>query len=717
MKKIMLIFIFILAICLVSPIAASDNTTVTDDIKVSFNDTVYHEDLGSIDVELPENVSGNLKATINDVEFYNENVSSSVSIPITIPQKAIPTIVPNRITDHATYHINILFNNTIVDSNHTLKVMRTSPDYVIPGFPSEILKDDPEGYVTLYMPESADGELKVYIDGEFAFNMTSRHFNFLNASPFNSLELGSHNVTISYSGDSYYRKFTKSFNFTVVDMEITIPVNMVLDHDDCVTAKTIENRDGTVTVYVDGKKVHSEKLDKYGEFLYSMFDDVTCGEHLINVTYTAGSFTRSKSMMVNVTYDVDIWDFTSFIYGEENEIIITVPTDFNKNLIKMEIDGKEIKNFNIDDSGWIEIDVSGLEGGNHTFDFAFSGGDDKYNYPYAESLNFTVKYSIMYPRIFDERSTVYLALPDSAKGNLEVYINGKLYKSQKLSNGAASVNINTLSPGRYNMSARYTGSDFNVSDVEDTLRVYPTIITPGEMYCGDDKSIVVRMVSTAKGKVIFDVNGKNYTVDVKNGKAVLSLKNFKKGLYDDIQATYVGADGQKVTVYSGVDILASKIALKNMKVTTTGVKVKVAINGKVAKNTYVTFKVDKKTKKVKTDKNGYATIRLNPGKHTITATFKTAKATKTFKVPSLALSSVKVKKSAKKVVLTAKLAKKLKNKVIKFKFNGKTLKVKTNSKGIAKATFKTSTLKVAKKVSYSATYKKETVKKSVTVKR
>jgi len=715
MKKIMLIFIFILAICLASPISASDNTTVTDDIKVSFNDTVYCEDLGSIDVELPENVSGNLRATINDVEFYNENVSSSVRIPISIPQKAIPTIVPNRMTDHTTYYINILFNNTIVNSNHELNVMKVSQDYVIQSFPAEILKDDPEGYVTLYMPESADGELRVYIDGEFAFNMTSMQFNFVNASRFNSLPLGSHNVTVSYSGDSYYRKFTKSFNFTVVDMKIDIPVNMVLDHDDCIYAKTIEHRDGTVTVYVDGKKVHSEKLDKYGEFLYSMFDDITCGEHNIAVTYTAGSFTRSKNVTVNVTYGVDIWDFSSFIYGEDNSIIITVPADYKKDLIDLRIDGAKITDFTIDDSGWIEIDVSLLDEGNHTFEFGYSG-DDKY-YPYSESRNFTVNYSIMYPVIFDEESTVYINLPDSAKGNLEVYINGKLYKSAKVSGGAASVNINTLTPGKYNMSARYTGSDYNVSDVEDTLRVYPAIITPGEMYCGDDKSIVVRMVSTAKGKVVFDVNGKVYTVSVKNGKAALSLKNFKKGLYDDIQATYVGADGQKVTVYSGVDILASKIALTNMKVTTSGVKVKVKINNKVAKNTYVTFKVDKKTKKVKTDKNGYATIKLNPGKHTITATFKTAKATKTFKVPSLALSSVKVKKSAKKVVLTAKLAKKLKNKVIKFKFNGKTLKVKTNSKGIAKATFKTSSLKVGKKVSYSATYKKETVKKSVTVKR
>ena len=715
MKRLMLIFIFLLAICLIAPISASSNDTVGDDVKVSFNDTVYKDDLGSINVEIPENVSGNLKATINDVEFYNENVSSSVSIPITIPEKAIPMIVPNRITDHTTYYINILFNNSIVNSNHTLKVMKTTPDYVIQSFPSEILKDDPMGYVSLVMPESADGELKVFIDGEFALNMTSHQFNFVNASHFNSLDLGPHNVTVIYSGDDYYRKFTKSFNFTVVDIKIEIPSEMVLDHDDCITAKTIEHTGGVVTVYVDGKEVHKEKLDKYGEFLHSMFDDVTCGEHIIEVHYKAGNFTKSKTAKVNVSYYIDIWDFGSFVYGEDNQIIITVPTDFNKDLIDLRIDGNKITDFNIDNSGWIEIDVSGLDAGNHTASFDFKG-DDKY-YSVSESMNFTVRYSIISPDMFSDKNIVYLALPSNAQGSMDVYINGSIYKSVKLSDGFASVNLNTLAPGKYDLYVRYTGSDFNISDVDDTLWIYPDITTPGEMYCGEDKSLVVKTVSTAKGKIIFNIGGKNYTVDVKNGKAVLSLKNFKKGYYDDIEATFIGEDGSSVTVYTGVDILASKITLSNVKVSTVGVKAKVKINGKVAKNTYVTFKVDKKTKKVKTDKNGIATIKLNPGKHTITATFNTAKSTKTVKVPSLALNSITVKKSAKKVVLTAKLAKKLKNKVITFKFNGKTLKVKTNSKGIAKATFKTSNLKVGKKLTYSATYLKDTVKKSLTVKK
>ena len=100
-SKIILISIFLLAICLISPIAASDNITddvmqSSDDIMIEYNHTVYKDDLGNIDVELPANTSGNFIATINDVEFFNENVSSSFKIPINIPKSAIPIYVINK---------------------------------------------------------------------------------------------------------------------------------------------------------------------------------------------------------------------------------------------------------------------------------------------------------------------------------------------------------------------------------------------------------------------------------------------------------------------------------------------------------------------------------------------------------------------------------------------------------------------------------------------
>ena len=713
-----------MAICLVSPMAAADNGTdaspqIADDIKVSFNDTVYEKDLGDIDVELPENVSGNLKATINDVEFYNENVSSSVKIPVYIPKEAISLLVVNKNTDHINYHINLFFDNILLNTSHNLKVMKVAPNFTVPGFSDEILKDDPQSHVLFYMPESANGEMRIYIDDKFVFNFTSRQYNIMNASEFNSLALGDHNVTVVYAGDSYYRKFNKTFNFTVVDMLIHIPKNIVLDHDDCINGKILNNTDGIVTVYVDNQLVFKSKLDKYGEFLHSLFKDVTCGQHWVEVQYNASKFSKSKKVLVNVSYYVDMFGQESYVYGEDNTYTIIVLEDFKKNLINITIDGVRYTDFEIDNSGWIDLDISKLDAGNHTVEFYYPGDEKYYNF----SLNdtFTVEYRIVVPYLsfLDTKFDVSLVLPDSAKGKLEVYIDSKLYKSTKLVDGVALIVVDDLIPGEYNVTARYTGDDFNISDVNEIVEIYPDITTPGEIYCGEDKSIVVKTQKEAKGKVIFMINGKNITVTLKDGKAKLPLKDFKVGYYDDIDALYVGDNGYNATVYSAVDILPS-IKLTSVKVTSEYAKMKVYINGKLAKNTKVTFIVDKKTKTVTTDKYGFAKIKLAPGKHTLTAKYKNSKSTKTVNVHVITLKSVTVKKSAKKVVLKATLKKGktlLKNKQVTFKFNGKTLKAKTNSKGLAKVTFKTSSLKVGKKVTYQASYGKDIVKKTVTVKK
>ena len=70
-----------------------------------------------------------------------------------------------------------------------------------------------------------------------------------------------------------------------------------------------------------------------------------------------------------------------------------------------------------------------------------------------------------------------------------------------------------------------------------------------------------------------------------------------------------------------------------------------------------------------------------------------------------AMNALQIKRSTKKVTL---------------KFKGKKYTSKTNKKGVAKFTIKSKVLKklkVGKKVAYQATYLKDTVKKTATVKK
>ena len=148
----------------------------------------------------------------------------------------------------------------------------------------------------------------------------------------------------------------------------------------------------------------------------------------------------------------------------------------------------------------------------------------------------------------------------------------------------------------------------------------------------------------------------------------------------------------------------------------------------VEANEIVTIKLNKVSYNVKTNSNGYAVLSIpnsvKPGTYTLTATYAGQSITNKVKVTQvLKLAKVQVKKSAKKLVITATLKKgktPIKNKKLTFKFNGKTYTAKTNNKGVAKITVKSSVLKklkVGKKVKYQVTYLKDTVSKSVKVKR
>ncbi len=716
----------------------ADDSDIAKDIKVSFNNVVYENDTGNITVELPDEASGYLRVAIDNEEIYNQSIEDKlVQIPIVIPKSKFPIFIVNRNIDYSLHNVSVFYNDVLLTlTNSTLKAMIHPPDHgFYLGVPQEVLRGDSKGFqsLSLTFPSSAKGTVDVYLDGEFFQKFNASQHVFLNISKINNLALGEHTIKAIYSGDDYYLPCEKNTTFKIVDFLIQIPKDIVLDHDDCIYAKSVKYTDGTISVYFDGKRIISKKLDSRHEFLESLFDKITCGEHTILVKYSSSKFNYSKEQRVNVTYVVDIWG-DNFRYGDDNSVIITVPHDFNKRLIHIKIDNKAFSSFKIDDDGWIELNVSKLIGGNHTLSFSFDG-DNKY-YPYSEIYNFTVFYDFRIPDEIHylDGSAVSIDLPSSANGNLEVYVNNKLYKSVKLINGKASVKVDGFSCGMHNISLKYTGNDFEVENLSTSIGIYPKIVSPIHIKYGQDKYITVQASKDTKGKIIFTVGSKKYTVPLKDGKARLPLKSLKIGEYY-IDVDFIGEDGYDCFDYTYVEVLAHKIKIKgakNLAIKYTSkryYKVKVYNKfNKLAKGVIVRFKVGKKTFKVKTNSKGIAKLKLSkfaPKKYKITISYKGTKVTKKLTIKHiLKLKKAKVRKNAGKLVLKASLnkvdGKYLKGKKIKFKFKGKTYKAKTNSKGLAKVTIKRKVLKklkAGKKITYKAIYRKDIAKRTVKVKR
>ena len=159
-------------------------------------------------------------------------------------------------------------------------------------------------------------------------------------------------------------------------------------------------------------------------------------------------------------------------------------------------------------------------------------------------------------------------------------------------------------------------------------------------------------------------------------------------------------------------------------------KVKVlSKNGRALAKQLVIFRINKKNYKVKSNSKGIASLKIpytvKPGTYSIWAKYA-GLSVKNKVIVKQVLSSkktVRVRKYAKKLVLKASLKngkKALKNKLIRFKFKGKTYKAKTNLKGLAKVTLKrnvTRKLKRGKQYTVSIIYLKDIIKTKVKVKR
>ena len=295
---------------------------------------------------------------------------------------------------------------------------------------------------------------------------------------------------------------------------------------------------------------------------------------------------------------------------------------------------------------------------------------------------------------------------------------------------------NSSNVGTYTLSATgYNETLTNATLYEGILTVKkytPTIgIKLSDTIYPNDLTITV--TSDHDGNYSYTVGNTMGNISLVNGTATLTLSKLAIGEYSAI-IDYEGDENfTNASVSENFKILMPIVANSDVNMyyldgSVYSVQV-LDSEGKISSKISVTFTINGKTYTKTSDSNGYAILSLNintlvPKTYTITATYNGYTVKNTVKVKQIikAKKTTSVKKTSKslKIKITLKGKSVLKKKTLKVKFNGKTYKIKTNNKGVAyfKLTKKViKKLKKGKTYKYTITYKKDTLKRYIKVKK
>ena len=649
-----------------------------NDINISFDEQMYEKDLGEINVDLGDDVSGEFCILIDEEVIYNETITDShFKVPVVLPKKSYELIVniwPG--IDCRRYKVNAFLNGEDLNINKTLQVMKLPPDYSYLHFQDEVLTTN--DHQIFVFPRSANGIVEIWLDGVLLNKTKAQpiiYFNKLN------LTLGNHSWKVLFYNDTYYNDFNATANFSAVNVKIQIPQILNITHDDCISVESIY-KGGTVKTYIDGMLINTSKVeDKY--FVLCLEQYLKKDSHEVKVIYENGKVKREKTQSISIVYDFDLLS-EYFIYGEDNIIEIILPDTLNNKLLTVEINGTKyaFKRPAYAGNNFIEINISKLQAGKYSMHISYPG-DDRFEAK-DEIINFTVNYNIISPDYVEYKDTsfVYLNLPEDAHGNLVVYMDDKLFGNVTLKNGYAKIRVDTLLPGFHSMKVGYSGDDYEVEEYETLIHAAGRMTVSYSFTAGQNKYVVYDMPESSGGYVVFTINGKEHKVNVKNGKAMYSLKNLKAGDYEICIDYY--RNGELISGdYADIEVKKSKIKILSYKMSSKSIKVKIKLNKPMKTTVYAKFMG--KTYKIKTNSKGIGTfkksLKIKKSKKSIKFSHLGSKLTKKLYKPNL-----KVTKSKKK--MTLKTIVNIKGAKVRFKVGKKTYTVKTNSRGIAKISMK-----------------------------
>ena len=667
----------------------------------SVNNCTLHNGIAEFNFVPTTKTTGSLTITYYNIrltkyfDFEVEKNPSKLYINVQDIEFGQPADISVMIFENATGNMTLFINNKNYTSEIKKGLVSFNIENLTPGvYNFEVIYDGDENYLNSsiksafsvlkvlddkidfenIIEDSSNFKIRYLTDANGNFTLFIGNHNFtsqlVNGSAQFNLEnySGEHNVLVSYSGDDKYESFSKYLAITIKSklksLNITINDAVFNGENKQLVFDFPEDATGTITLTIDNKSyvVDVSKSHKIE------LPDLIEGSYEYNITYSGDEKYASFKTNASVTIKSKVNEFNVDSNPSDNtQIIVNLPKDATGN-VTIVINGDNYT-FDIED-GNVTIELPGLPSGIYNYTLIYSG-DEKYDrivtnnsimvknvVPTIESENMTINYGEekLFEVIFYNDEGLHLA-----NKYIVFLVNGDEYAVKTDSKGLAVLNISGFKPGTYDITSINTKTDETkintlvVNAVEPQLIDEKDIIIPSLDNTSSDGTVSLRLPSDATGTITLNINGKNYEFKVVNGVANVKVPELANGGY------------YYTIIYSG--------------------------DGKYSSFT----------------KTGSVTIN----KHV--APVNTLAIT-------LTLKKVNVKKSAKKLTIKATLkvnGKVVKGKIIKFKFNKKSYKARTNVKGVAKITVKKSVLKKlkkGKKVTYTATYDKITKKITVKVK-
>ena len=432
------------------------------------------------------------------------------------------------------------YTDTYVIGNLTVKEGKSDSDVTVVDYGN--------GTVAIIVGDNATGNVTVVIDGK---NVTAEVINGTAVVDLGNVTPGTHEIEVIYSGDDTHNPVTVESNVTAPKYpgEIKVDVPEITEGEPLVvTVEVPDGATGNVTVVIDGKEYPGEVKDGVATVV---IDNLTAGDKTYVVKYSGDDNYTDTYVIGNLTVKEGKSDSDIAVVDYGNGTVVVVVGDNATGNVTVVIDGKNVTAPVVD--GVAIVDLGNVTPGTHDVEIIYSG-DDTHNPVTVESNVTAPKYpgeiKVDVPEITEgEPLVVTVEVPEGATGNVTVYIDGKEYPAE-VKDGVATVVVDGLTAGNKTYVVKYSG-DGNYTDT----------YVIGNLTVGEGKSdsditvvdqgngtIVVVVGDNATGNVTVTVDGKNITVPVVDGVAVVNLEDVTPGTHS-VEVIYSGDDTHKpVTV-------------------------------------------------------------------------------------------------------------------------------------------------------------------------